>query len=114
MRCSLMMTPENACRVSETRLCLIAAADDLLVPWQLSGLIAEEIGHARLVKLDHGGHRFPQTRVVGQLLHNDERILGPPQLRSTPSYSRSAASSSRIRRPHSLGYWLPRLPRITI
>jgi aminoacrylate hydrolase len=42
---------------------LIAAADDLLVPWQLSELIAEEIAHARLVKLDHGGHRFPQTRV---------------------------------------------------
>jgi hypothetical protein len=29
----------------------------------LSELIAEEIAHARLVKLDHGGHRFPQTRV---------------------------------------------------
>src|SRR5437899_1181602 len=42
---------------------LIAAADALLVPWQLSELIAEEIAHARLVKLDHGGHRFPQTRV---------------------------------------------------
>jgi aminoacrylate hydrolase len=42
---------------------LIAAADDLLVPWQLSELIAQEIAHARLVKLDHGGHRFPQTRV---------------------------------------------------
>jgi hypothetical protein len=42
---------------------LIAAADDLLVPWQLSELVAEEIAHARLVKLDHGGHRFPQTRV---------------------------------------------------
>src|SRR5215472_4990842 len=42
---------------------LIAAADDLLVPWQLSELIAEEIANARLVKLDHGGHRFPQTRV---------------------------------------------------
>src|ERR1700730_5172017 len=42
---------------------LIAAADDLLVPWQLSELIAEEIAHACLVKLDHGGHRFPQTRV---------------------------------------------------
>jgi aminoacrylate hydrolase len=41
---------------------LIAAADDLLVPWQLSELIAEEIAHARLVKLDHGGHRFPQTQ----------------------------------------------------
>jgi hypothetical protein len=40
---------------------LIAAADDLLVPWQLSELIAEEIAHACLVKLDHGGHRFPQT-----------------------------------------------------
>jgi len=42
---------------------LIAAADDLLVPWQLSALIAEEIAHACFVKLDHGGHRFPQTRV---------------------------------------------------
>ena len=42
---------------------LIAAADDLLVSWQLSELIAQEIVHARLVKLDHGGHRFPQTRV---------------------------------------------------
>jgi aminoacrylate hydrolase len=42
---------------------LIAAADDLLVPWQLSERIAEEIAHARLVKLDHGGHQFPQTRV---------------------------------------------------
>ena len=42
---------------------LIAAADDLLVPWQLSELIAEEIAHARLVKLDHGAHRFPKTRV---------------------------------------------------
>ena len=42
---------------------LIAASDDLLVPWQLSEPIAEEIAHARLVKLDHGGHRFPQTRV---------------------------------------------------
>ena len=42
---------------------LIAAADDLLVPWQLSELIADEIAHACLVKLDHGGHRFPQTRV---------------------------------------------------
>jgi aminoacrylate hydrolase len=42
---------------------LIAAADDLLVSWQLSELIAQEIAHARLVKLDHGGHRFPQTRV---------------------------------------------------
>jgi len=42
---------------------LIAAADDLLVPWQLSELIAEEIAHACLVKLDHGGHHFPQTRV---------------------------------------------------
>jgi len=38
-------------------------ADDLLVPWQLSELIAEEIAHACLVKLDHGGHHFPQTRV---------------------------------------------------
>jgi alpha/beta hydrolase fold len=37
---------------------LMAAADDLLVPWQLSELIAEEIAHARLVKLDHGGHHF--------------------------------------------------------
>jgi hypothetical protein len=34
---------------------LIAAADDLLVSWQLSELIAQ--------KLDHGGHQFPQTRV---------------------------------------------------
>jgi aminoacrylate hydrolase len=42
---------------------LIAATDDLLVPWQLSELIAEEIAHACLAKLDHGGHRFPQTRV---------------------------------------------------
>ena len=42
---------------------LVAAADDLLVPWQLSELITEEIAHACLVKLDHGGHRFPQTRV---------------------------------------------------
>ena len=42
---------------------LIAAADDLLVPWQLSELIAEEIAHACLVKLDRGGHHFPQTRV---------------------------------------------------
>jgi aminoacrylate hydrolase len=42
---------------------LIAAADDLLVPWQLTELIAEEIAHACLAKLDHGGHRFPQTRV---------------------------------------------------
>src|SRR5215831_18916212 len=42
---------------------LIAAVDDLLVPWQLSELIAEEIEHVRLVKLDHGGHRFPHTRV---------------------------------------------------
>src|SRR5262249_2280361 len=42
---------------------VIAAADDLLVPWQLSELIAKEIAHACLVKLDHGGHRFPQTRV---------------------------------------------------
>jgi aminoacrylate hydrolase len=42
---------------------LIAAADDLLVSWQLSELIAQEIAHARLVKLDHGGHRFPETRV---------------------------------------------------
>src|SRR5262249_49866699 len=42
---------------------LIAAVDDLLVPWQLSESIAEEIAHAHLVKLDHGGHRFPQTRV---------------------------------------------------
>jgi len=29
----------------------------------LSELIAEEIAHACLVRLDHGGHRFPQTRV---------------------------------------------------
>jgi hypothetical protein len=29
----------------------------------LSELIAEEIAHACLAKLDHGGHRFPQTRV---------------------------------------------------
>ena len=42
---------------------LIAAADDLLVPWQLSELITKEIAHACFVKLDHGGHRFPQTRV---------------------------------------------------
>ena len=42
---------------------LIAAADDLLVPWQLSELIAQEIAHARLVKLDHGGHLFPRTQV---------------------------------------------------
>jgi aminoacrylate hydrolase len=42
---------------------LIAAADDLLVPWQLSELIAQEIAHARLVKLDHGGHHFPHTQV---------------------------------------------------
>src|SRR5262249_51836853 len=42
---------------------LIAAADDLLVPWQLSELIAQEIAHARLVKLDHGGHHFPRTQV---------------------------------------------------
>jgi aminoacrylate hydrolase len=41
---------------------VIAAADDLLVPWQLSELITEEIAHARLVKLDHGGHHFPQTQ----------------------------------------------------
>jgi hypothetical protein len=26
-------------------------------------LIAQEIAHARLIKLDHGGHRFPKTRV---------------------------------------------------
>jgi hypothetical protein len=31
-----------------------------------------------------------------------------------PSYSPAAASSSRIRRPGSLGYWLPRLLRITM
>ena len=42
---------------------LITAADDLLVSWQSSELIAQEIAHARLVKLDHGGHQFPQTRV---------------------------------------------------
>jgi aminoacrylate hydrolase len=42
---------------------LIAAADDLLVPWQLSELIAEEIARARLVKLGHGGHHFPRTQV---------------------------------------------------
>ena len=42
---------------------LIAAADDLLVSWQLTELIAQEIANARLVKLDHGGHRFPQTRI---------------------------------------------------
>ena len=42
---------------------LIAAADDLLVPWQLSELVAQEIAHARLVKLDHGGHHFPRTQV---------------------------------------------------
>jgi len=42
---------------------LIAAADDLLVPWQLSELIGQEIAHARLVKLDRGGHHFPQTQV---------------------------------------------------
>jgi aminoacrylate hydrolase len=42
---------------------LIAAADDLLVPRQLSELIAQEIAHARLVKLDHGGHHFPRTQV---------------------------------------------------
>jgi aminoacrylate hydrolase len=42
---------------------LIAAADDLLVPWQLSELIVKEIAHARLVKLDGGGHHFPQTQV---------------------------------------------------
>jgi aminoacrylate hydrolase len=41
---------------------LIAAADDLLVPWQLNELIAEEIAHAH-VKLDHGGHHFPRTQV---------------------------------------------------
>ena len=55
------MTPDNACGVSATR--RIAVADDLLVPWQLSEFVAEEIANARLVKLDHGGHRFPQTRV---------------------------------------------------
>jgi pimeloyl-ACP methyl ester carboxylesterase len=42
---------------------LIAAADDLLVPWQLSELIAQEIAHARLVKLDHGGDHFLRTQV---------------------------------------------------
>ena len=42
---------------------LIAAADDLLVPWQLSELIVEDIEHAHLVKLDRGGHHFPQTQV---------------------------------------------------
>src|SRR6266446_9141492 len=31
-----------------------------------------------------------------------------------PSYSPAAASSTRIRRPGSLGYCLPRLPRITM
>ncbi len=31
-----------------------------------------------------------------------------------PSYSPAAASSTRIRRPGSLGYWLPRLLRITM
>jgi pimeloyl-ACP methyl ester carboxylesterase len=30
---------------------------------ELSELIAEEIAHARLVKLDHRGHHFPRTQV---------------------------------------------------
>jgi pimeloyl-ACP methyl ester carboxylesterase len=29
----------------------------------LSEQIAQEIAHARLVKLDHGGHHFPRTQV---------------------------------------------------
>ena len=70
----LDVSPEEAKKVADiTALCagerlrsirnptlLIADADDLLVPWQLSELIAEEIAHARLVKLDHGGHHFPR------------------------------------------------------
>jgi aminoacrylate hydrolase len=73
----LDVSPEEAKKVADiTALCagerlrsirnptlLIADADDLLVPWQLSELIAEEIAHARLVKLDHGGHHFPRTQV---------------------------------------------------
>jgi aminoacrylate hydrolase len=41
---------------------LIAAADDLLVPWQLSARMAEEISQAHFIKLDRGGHHFPQAQ----------------------------------------------------
>jgi aminoacrylate hydrolase len=41
---------------------LIAAADDLLVPWQLSARMAVEIPQAHFIKLDGGGHHFPQTQ----------------------------------------------------
>jgi hypothetical protein len=43
----------------------------------LSELVAEEIAHARLVKLDHGGHRFPQTQVEA-LQHIAARVLPHP------------------------------------
>jgi len=71
---------------------LIAAADDLLVPWQLSELIAEDIAHARLVKLDHGGHRFPQTRVEAY-----NRLL----LEFFRTHSERDAKNARLVPPHA-------------
>src|SRR5262249_4661495 len=77
---------------------VIAAADDLLVPWQLSELIAEGIAHACLVKLDHGGHRFPPTRgeahntcVLELFRTHSERDVTPERSRPASlqtSYSR--------------------------
>jgi aminoacrylate hydrolase len=42
---------------------VIAAADDVLVPHQLSQVLADEIAGARMVMFERGGHHFPQTQV---------------------------------------------------
>ncbi len=41
---------------------VIAAEDDVLVPRQLSEVLAGEIAGARFVKFERGGHHFPQTQ----------------------------------------------------
>jgi aminoacrylate hydrolase len=41
---------------------VVAAADDILVPRQLSKVLSREIAGARFAVLDSGGHHFPRTR----------------------------------------------------
>ena len=50
-------------RAIRTPTLVVAAEDDVLVPLQLSQVIADEIAQAHLVTFDHGGHHFPQTQV---------------------------------------------------
>jgi aminoacrylate hydrolase len=52
---------ERLCGIRSPTL-VVAADDDVLVPRQLNGVIADEIAHARLVTFEWGGHHFPQTQ----------------------------------------------------